>query len=64
MASLPSLRERRMQASLCHLFKIMNGLTDFPGAPVTKHQFHYCTYNNSRTLIDIFSTKYIYLTFN
>ena len=24
MASLPSLRERRMQASLCHLFKIMN----------------------------------------
>ena len=41
MASLPSLRERRMQASLCHLFKIINGLTDFPGAPVAKRQFQH-----------------------
>ena len=53
MASLPSLRERCMQASLCHLFKIINGLTDFPGAPVTKRQFHYCSRTLSSSAISI-----------
>ena len=33
-AKLPSLQDRRTRASLCHLFKIINNLTDFPDAPV------------------------------
>ena len=53
VASLPSLHERRMQASLCHLFKIINGLTDFPGAPVTKRQFHYCSRTSSSSALSI-----------
>ena len=31
---LPSLKARRTQASLCHLFKIIYGLTEFADAPV------------------------------
>ena len=34
-----------LQASLCHLYKIMHGLTDFPDAPTTRQEFHY----NSRS---------------
>ena len=45
MTSLPSMQCRRLQASLCHLYKIVHGLTDFPGAPTTRQQFHY----NSRS---------------
>ena len=43
-ASLPSL-QRRIQTSLCHPFKIINELTDFPEAPVSIRQSHY----NSRS---------------
>ena len=32
-ADIPSLQHRRIQQSLCHLFKIINGLIDFPSAP-------------------------------
>ena len=45
MTSLPSMQCRRLQTSLCHLYKIVHGLTDFPGAPTTRQQFHY----NSRS---------------
>ena len=44
-ASLPSLQQRRIQTSLCHLFKIINELTDFPEALVSIRQSHY----NSRS---------------
>jgi len=33
-ANLPPLQKRRIQLSLCHLYKIVNNLTDFPAAPV------------------------------
>ena len=45
-ASLPSLQRRRIQTSLCHLFKIINEVTDFPAAPVSIRQSHY---NNRST---------------
>ena len=40
---LPLLSERRSQAKLCHLFKIMHGLEDFPAAPVKLRELHYST---------------------
>ena len=45
MTSLPSMQCTRLQASLCHLYKIVHGLTDFPSEPTTRQQFHY----NSRS---------------
>ena len=45
MTSLPSMQCRRLQVSLCHLYKIIYGLTDFPDAPTTRQKFHY----NSRS---------------
>ena len=39
-ASLPSLQRRRIQTSLCHLFKIINELTDFPEALESICQSH------------------------
>ena len=44
-AKLPTLQSRRDQSSICHLFKIVNGLTDFPNAPIKQCEFHY----NSRS---------------
>ena len=44
-ANLPPLQNRRDQSSICHLFKIVNGLTDFPNAPIKQYEFHY----NSRS---------------
>ena len=46
-AKLPSLQDRRTVASLCHLFKIVKGLTDFPDAPV-----HTKTHNYDTRLFD------------
>ena len=34
MSSLPTLLSRRIQARLCHLYKIVNGITEFPDAPI------------------------------
>ena len=39
--SLPSLQTRRVQASLCHLYKIIHNLTDFPEAPVSNRVIPY-----------------------
>ena len=33
-ANLPTLAERRKRAKLCHLFKIIHGLTDCQSAPI------------------------------
>ena len=46
-AKLPSLQDRRTVASLCHLFKIVKGFTDFPDAPV-----HAITHNYDTRLSD------------
>ena len=40
-ASLTSLQTRRVQASLCHLYKIIHNLTDFPEAPVSNREIPY-----------------------
>ena len=42
-ASLPSLASRRKQAKLCHLFKIVHGLTDCQCAPVIRKRPLYNT---------------------
>ena len=34
--NLPSLKERRTQASLCHLYKVIHGETEFADAPVQR----------------------------
>ena len=45
---LPSLASRRKQAKLCHLFKIIHGLTDCQCAPVVR-KGHYTTQDRSPT---------------
>jgi hypothetical protein len=40
-AEVTSLQSRRDQSSICHLFKIVNGLIDFPNAPIVQREFHY-----------------------
>ena len=44
---LPSLKDRRTQASLCHFFKIMHGLTEFADAPVHPMTFIHNSLDNS-----------------
>ena len=39
--SLTTLQTRRVQASLCHVYKIIHSLTDFPGAPVSYREVPY-----------------------
>ena len=49
--SLPSLQTRRVQASLCHLYKIIHNLTDFPEAPVSNRVIPYHSrYVNTQSL--------------
>ena len=49
-AKLPSLQDRRTVASLCHLFKIVKGLTDFPDAPVHAKTHNYDTRLSDKSL--------------
>ena len=44
-ANIHLLSMRRSQARLCHMFKIMHKLTDFPDVPIDLRTFHY----NSRS---------------
>ena len=39
--SISPLHQRRMIACVCHLYKILNGLTEFPDAPVQTKNFPY-----------------------
>ena len=48
---LSSLSERRSQAKLCHLFKIVRGLEDFHTAPVNMRELHYSTRSDNSQLI-------------
>ena len=43
ITKLLSLQDRRIMASLCHLFKIVKGFTDFPDAPVHSMTHSYDT---------------------
>ena len=46
LTRLPSLQLRCLAAVLCHLFKILHNLTDFPNNPATKRNMTY----SSRTV--------------
>jgi hypothetical protein len=38
---IPSLKTRRTQMKLCHLFKIIKKMTEFPDAPITARRIPY-----------------------
>ena len=40
-SNVPSLEFRRKHNSVCHLFKVINGLTDYPSPPINLQEFHY-----------------------
>ena len=42
-ANLPSLRTRRVQANLYHLFKVAKGLTDYPNTPLQLQEHNHNT---------------------
>ncbi len=52
LTQLPSLQYRRVVAILCHLFKVLRGLTDFPDSPLTHRSINYsCRTVNSLSLV-------------
>ena len=46
-ANLSTLSKRCSQARMCHLFKIIHNLTDFPEAPLQSRSFHYSSRSNN-----------------
>ena len=42
-AKFPTLQSRRLLLGLCHMYKIIHGITDFPDAPVDYKEHHYGT---------------------
>ena len=49
--NLESLEYRRSQASLCHLFKIVRGTTEFVDAPVTRRVFSYNSRSSAKQVL-------------
>ena len=50
-AAVSPLQLRRQQACLCHLYKIVHGITDYPESPIQHAKPHYCTRSlNSQAL--------------
>ena len=52
-SNLPSLQKRRMLASLCHLFKISRGLTDFHDAPLQQQVHSYNTRSSCKQMFSL-----------
>ena len=52
-AGLLTLESRRNKASLCHLYKIINELTDYPDAPITRQQFRYSSRSASSNALTV-----------
>lgn len=52
-ARLPSLQSRRVHASLCHLFKMVRGLTEYPNAPLQNHVYMHNTCSSNRSTINV-----------
>ena len=52
-ADLPSLKDRRSRACLCHLFKIIHGITEFADAPLTNQISNYNTRSSGKPVFCI-----------
>lgn len=52
-ARLPSLEQRRLLASLCHLFKILQGFTDFDNAPLQSRVNLYNTRSSNKPILSV-----------
>ena len=50
---LPSLEKIRVQASLCHLFKIVRGLTDYDDAPFCTQENAYNTRSSCKSTLTL-----------
>ena len=48
--NLSSLKDRRTRACLCHLFKIVHGITEFADAPITHQVFNYNTRSSGKLI--------------
>ena len=46
-AMVPSLKARRTQIKICHLFKIIKKMTDYPDAPITLKIIPYKSRSNN-----------------
>ena len=51
--SVSPLHQRRIIACLCHLYKILNGLTEFPNAPVQSKNFPYNSRLGSSSYLNV-----------
>ena len=59
--NLPTLQYRRKVARICHLFKILHGLTDFPESPLEPRQLRYNSrFVNSLSLAPIKHRTFLY----
>ena len=52
-SELPSLQKRRVLASLCHLYKILRGLTDFDEAPLQPQSSVYNTRSSCKSMLTL-----------
>ena len=53
VTNLPSLKDGRTQACLCHLFKIVHGITEFADAPITHQVLNYNTHSPGKQIFSI-----------
>ena len=58
-ANLSTLSKRRSHARMCHLFKIIHNLTDFPEAPLQSRSFHYSSRSNNSLPYQCHSTQFL-----
>ena len=57
ISNLPSLQKRRMLASLCHLFKISRGFTDFHDPPLQQHTHSYNTRSTCKQMFSLLQCR-------
>ena len=60
-SKLPKLETRRIVARLCHMYKIIHDLTDFPNSPVRQRVLSYDSRSvNSISLVPVWSSTSLY----
>ena len=65
-SNLPSLRARRHDAKLCHLYKIVNNVTFFPNAPTQARQLTYSSRSvHPKAIVPLqaYSSQYLFSFF-